>query len=84
MDWNLLIPVLVPLIIAGAKLGLGFLPGWILPILAPILGGALDAGIAWATGHASNPISGAILGSAGVGLRELIDQVKQKATGTPA
>ena len=83
MDWNLLIPVLVPLLIAGLKLGLGFLPTWILPLLAPILGGALDAGIAWATGHASNPIAGAILGSAGVGLREAIDQVKQKATGTP-
>ena len=83
MDWTLLIPVLVPILIAGAKMGLGFLPGWILPILAPILGGALDAGIAWATGHAANPVAGAILGSAGVGLRELVDQVKQKATGSP-
>ena len=83
MDWNTLIIVLVPVIIAGLKLGLGFLPGWVLPILAPVLGGGLDAGIAWATGHAANPVAGAILGSAGVGLRELVDQVKQKATGTP-
>ena len=71
----LLIPLAVPLLIAGLKWGITKLPGWLLPIIAPILGGLLDAGIAWATGQAANPLVGAILGSAGVGVRELKDQL---------
>ena len=75
-NWiQLLIPVIVPLVIAGLQLGITRLPGWLLPILAPILGGVIDAGLAWATGQTANPLFGAILGSAGVGLRELKDQL---------
>lgn len=75
MNWTLLIPVIVPLVIAGFKLGISRLPGWLLPIIAPLLGGVLDAGIAYLTGNPANPLMGAILGSAGVGVRELKDQL---------
>jgi hypothetical protein len=81
-----LIPVLVPLIVALAKWGVPKLPTWILPILAPALGAALDYLSTLATGSAANPAVGALLGSAGVGLREVVDQVKGrlKDGGPPA
>src|SRR3990172_2445514 len=76
--WQIAIPIVVPLVIAGLKWGLDWLPGWTLPILAPLLGGVADAVLAWVAGGVSNPLLGAALGSAGVGIREVVDQVKQK------
>jgi len=71
-----LIPVVVPLIIALGKWALPRVPAWILPILAPALGALVDFLTTWATGATASPALGAILGSAGVGVRELLDQVK--------
>lgn len=80
-----LIPVLVPLIIAIGKWALPKVPAWILPILAPALGALVDFLTTWATGATSSPALGAILGSAGVGVRELLDQVKGRLKdGAPA
>ena len=79
MDWTnlatLFIPIAVPLIIAGLKWATTKIPSKLLPILAPIIGALLDVGLAVATGHAANPVVGAILGSAGVGVREIKDQL---------
>ncbi len=76
-----LIPVLVPVLLAVGKLFVPKIPRLWLPILAPILGaaielltsGALTTNTAWA----------AVLGSAGVGLREIVDQMR-KAIAPPA
>ena len=79
-SWSNLFPLLitagVPIVIAIGKLAMGWLPGWLLPIIAPIIGGLADAAIAWASGGTPNPILGAVLGSAGVGMREIYDQVR--------
>jgi len=72
----LLIPVLVPLLVAIGKWAVPRMPAWILPIVAPALGALIDFLSAWATGAAANPVVGALLGSAGVGIREIVDQVK--------
>lgn len=77
--WQALIPVGVPLFIALAKMLIPMLPGWLLPIIAPILGGLADAGLAYVSGGTANPVLGAILGSAGVGVREIVDQIKRAA-----
>lgn len=71
-----LIPVIVPLLVALGKWGLPKVPLWILPILAPALGALVDYLSTLATGAAANPILGAALGSAGVGVREIFDQAK--------
>jgi len=72
---QLLIPILVPLEIAAVKKLAPMLPSWLLPILAPILGG-FQAGI---TGISSVG-AGAVLGLAGVGVREAVDQGKRLVT----
>ena len=74
---QLLIPIVVPLLIAGIKKLAPKMPSWALPILAPVLG-ALSAGLS----GVADPTTGAVLGSAGVGAREIVDQVR-KASGTP-
>lgn len=76
-----LIPLIVPLLIAGLKAALPRIPKLYLPILAPILGlllSLLDMGT-----HTGSLLAGAVLGSAGVGLREIIDQVNKERLGTP-
>ena len=70
-----LTPILVPLIIAGMKYLAPKIPGWLLPILAPVLGIAIDAIGSVATGQAGNVWMAALLGLAGVGLREAKDQL---------
>ncbi len=74
----MLIPVVVPLLIAGIKKVLPKIPGWMLPVLAPLLGAAVDIASFYATGQSLGPVWGAALGSAGVGLREVVDQLKQR------
>lgn len=78
-----LIPVLVPLLVALGKWALPKVPLWILPILAPALGAAVDYLSALATGAAANPLLGAALGSAGVGVREIFDQTKGRLKENP-
>src|SRR5881398_3050631 len=70
----LLIPVLVPFLIAGIKALIPKLPTWILPILAPILG-ALSAAVS----GVADPGTGAVLGLAGIGVREVADQTRKAA-----
>lgn len=77
----MLIPIIVPIVIAVAKMFIPKLPGWTLPILAPLLGAIADYLMTGTFGQGT--IMGAIAGSAGVGLREIADQV-QKANATPA
>lgn len=74
---QMLIPVLVPLMIAAGKVLVPRIPGWLLPILAPVLGGIVDAAAAYASGGTANPVLSMALGSAGVGLREIVDQMRR-------
>lgn len=74
-----IIPLLVPILIACAKSVLPLLPGWTLPIIAPALGALMDFLAALALGHQANPLISGLLGSAGVGLREIVDQMKKKS-----
>ncbi len=75
--WQALIPVAVPLLIAALKWAVQYLPPWLPPILAPVLGGLIDAATVYLAGGTYNPIVGMVLGAAGVGLRELVDQMKK-------
>lgn len=84
MKWELLIPVAVPLALAVLKAVLPNLPKVWLPILAPILG-ALSEILLYLGGlGGGNPAMGALLGQAGVGLREIYDQVKKAINGAPS
>jgi hypothetical protein len=70
-----LTPLLVPLIIAVKKKFAPLIPSWALPILAPVLGMILDYVNTLATSHQSNLLLAALLGLAGVGVREVKDQL---------
>lgn len=74
----ILIPLVVPIVVAIGKFFIPKLPGWTLPIIAPALGALIDYLTTRATGAIASPLLAAVLGSAGVGLRELVDQLKQK------
>jgi hypothetical protein len=54
-----------------------------LPIVAPVLGALADIALHYAGVSTLGPTFGALLGSAGVGLREIQDQIKQVVV-TPA
>jgi hypothetical protein len=79
----LLIPVITPLLVAAAKkLADKFdaeIPGWILPLLCPLLGVGLVYLQGWATGAPSHLLAGLVLGAAGSFVREAQDQFKQAA-----
>lgn len=81
MDWTSFLPglvtVIVPLVIYFAKVIVPKIPKWLIPILAPILGGVAEAVLAYASGGTPNPALGAVLGAAGTGLREVVDQIKK-------
>ena len=83
MPWQLaLIPLLTPLIIAGVKLLTPKIPGWLIPILAPVLGCVLDLILYFAAGTQLNIWLAMLLGLSGVGVREILDQLKQQALST--
>lgn len=69
-------PIVVPLIIAGMKWLKPNIPTWLLPIVAPVLGGSLDFFTNLALQNQGNIWMAALLGLAGVGVREVIDQLK--------
>jgi hypothetical protein len=74
----LLIAVVVPLLIAGLKKLFPKIPGAVLPVLAPVLGGLLEA-LLTSLGHdAGGLVTGAVSGSAGTGLREIVDQNRKR------
>lgn len=81
------IPILTPLLVALLKLAADKLvekeiPGWVLPLLCPVLGVALTYlnGLAGGRGDLWH---GALLGAAGSFVREFVDQAKQRAGTTP-
>ena len=74
LDWSPVIAVATPAVVAGVRRLLPRLPKWTLPILAAVAGVAGQLVAAIATGAEISPISGALLGLAGVGLREVVDQ----------
>jgi hypothetical protein len=76
---TILTPVVVPLLVAGVKQLSDRVPKLALPVLAIILGAVADTVNYYATGGGVGIGWGAILGAAGVGLREVVDQVKQTA-----
>jgi hypothetical protein len=78
---TMLLPVLVPVLIAGAKYLVPLMPGWWLPILAPLLGAGLDILGYYTAGTISNPLWSAVAGALGVFVRELYDQSKKRLTG---
>ncbi len=75
--WEMLIPVLVPVAIAGLKFLVPKVPPAWLPIIAPVLGAALEITMHFAGLSTGNGVVGALLGSAGVGLREIVDQLRK-------
>lgn len=72
-----LTPVLVPLLIALIKRALAYLPGWMIPVTAIVLGALLDVVNGWVTGANLGAPWGAVLGAAGVGVREVLDQARK-------
>lgn len=77
-----LIPFAVPIILELVKFGMGKVPAWLLPVVAPLLGAVADIAINLGT-NGSLPTwggmyAGALLGAAGVGVREIADQAKQR------
>jgi hypothetical protein len=83
MDLHALIaPVIiavVPIVLAVGKRALGSAT-WLIPPIAAGLGALADALAAYLTNVPVTPHVGMALGLAGVGLRELVDQMK-KASG---
>lgn len=69
-------PVIAPLIVTLVKKIKPNIPTWLLPVICTV-GGALVTWIASIALHnPNNIILGAALGLAGVGVREIIDQLK--------
>ena len=76
-----LVPVLVPAAIAALKLCLPKIPKAWLPILAPLLGALIDIAATCQVGPGT-PLA-ALLGAAGVGLREILDQLRKSLGAAP-
>ncbi len=66
-----LTPVLVPLIITGIKKWKPGMPTWLIPMLAPVLGALIDILNGLIIDGHHNILVGALLGLAGVGVREI-------------
>lgn len=77
----LLTPIIVPVILVVFKKAQPSLPSWLIPLLAPVLGVAIEYVNSLFTQHANNFLLAALLGLAGVGLREIKDQVKPAQNG---
>lgn len=79
MDPNVIVnfatPVIVPLIIAGIKKLKPNIPTWLIPALSPFLGLLLAYVGQLALHSHANWALAAVLGIAGVGVRELKDQL---------
>jgi hypothetical protein len=54
------------------------------PVIATMLGPILDWLSTYATGASASPLKGLLLGGSAVALREIIDQLKQKAVADAA
>jgi hypothetical protein len=82
-DWGKvlspLIIVVVPLVLYGIKQAWQKIPKQLLPVLAPILGALADVLLQWSGVNTFGAQWGAAMGMAGVGLREMFDQVSGNA-----
>lgn len=74
-NWALaVIPVATPILISLIRWAAPKTPKVALPILAPLLGATLDIVIYLAGGQTQGTLSAALLGMAGVCVREAVDQ----------
>lgn len=69
-------PVIVPLLIAGIKALKPKIPTWLFPLLAGPLGALLEYINHLVMGGNMNIAIAVLLGLAGVGVREVVDQLK--------
>lgn len=77
-EWHALIPLIVPVVIGILKLLVPRIPKVWLPILAPVLGAFAEVIINTTQGVHGPPWLGPALGAAGVGVREIADQVRKR------
>lgn len=75
---HFVIVVIVPALIGLLKILVPRIPKLWLPILAPLLGAAVDFLVLGSFGPST--VLGLIAGSAGVGLREILDQIGKRMT----
>ena len=80
---TLMLPVVVPVLLALVRLVVPKIPKVAIPVLAPVLGAALEILGYYGGLTNGNPIAGAIYGGLGVLVREVVDQIR-KAVAPPA
>jgi hypothetical protein len=76
-------PIISSLVVTGVKQLAPKIPPWLLPAVSALAGALTDVLNSYATSAPADPSHGFVLGLAGVGLRELIDQTK-RAAGVPS
>ncbi len=88
MDASLLVALitgLTPAVIQLVRYAVPRIPKVALPVLAPIIGGLVQAGLTLLPGlEDQGVVVGALAGMAGTGLREILDQVRKAAAESPA
>ena|SRR5688572_7238990 len=75
--WQSLIPLVVPLIIFGLRNMIPKLPSKWTPILAPLIGALIDVLLNFADLGDGKGMVGAVLGTAGIGVREVYNQARK-------
>ena len=75
------IAVLVPLVVALIRQIAAFLPKWSLPIIAGALGPAIDQLLALLPTIDAVGSQSVLLGLAGIGIREVVDQTRKARAG---
>lgn len=80
--WQALIPILAPIVAGAIKRFTPKLPRWIVPIIPVALGALADFIMSRAGLSEGNGLMGAILGAAGVFVREVSDQTKKAVSAT--
>lgn len=76
-----LTPVVAPLLVMLIKKVQVYIPGWALPIIAILIGFGVDWLNQLVTGYGVGSLAGAVLGGAGVAVREIINELKQNYRG---
>ena len=76
-----LIAILVPIIVAGIHALVARLPKWSLPIIAGALGPVVDTTLALIPTVDAVGWEATLLGLAGVGVREVVDQITKAVKG---
>jgi len=85
LPWQLsLIPIFTPLIIQAVKMFVPKIPTLWLPVMAPFLGALLDVISHYSTGSNISIGTAAALGLAGVGVREVVDQIQKVSPAGPS